>query len=288
MSAKQTDVAAYCARLGLSGPVAPTAAGLETVQRAHRMAIGFENLDVVLGRGIGLAPEQISAKLVGRQRGGYCFEHNWLFGQMLASMGLPNRPLLARVWIGAPEPKAPDDLPPRTHTLRLVEVGGEVWMADAGFGAAYVPPLPLVHGASAHTPDGAQHRLVQFGGLGDMGGEWVLERQGPASATDGRAPNAKGWVAQYSFDLAEVAPIDLELSNHWTSTRPNTRFTQGPIVSIVLEDGFASLNARRLTMHHGQRGDVMEIVRAADWRCVLADLFRIELTAEEVAALQLF
>ncbi|NBC35562.1 arylamine N-acetyltransferase [Novosphingobium sp. FSY-8] len=279
-------LAAYLRRIGVNAPVPVSPEGLGALQMAHRTSIAFENLDIALGRPIVIDLPSITAKLVTGGRGGYCFEHNRLFGEMLAALGFANRPLLGRVWIGA----APDagDAPPRTHTLRLVDVGGEPWIADAGFGASYVPPLPLQHGAQAMTADGACHRLLRIGVTGARDGEWVLERFGPLSATDGRAAVPDTWVPQYSFDLSEVAPVDLEMSNHWTSTRPNTRFTSAIIASIVLPDGFVSLNGRRLTMHHGGRGDVMEIASAQDWQQMAADLFGIEMSDEQVAALGLF
>lgn len=277
-------LALYLARIGLEGPVAPGREGLEALQRAHRMSIGFENMDVMLGRGVSLDPDAIFGKLVMGARGGYCFEHNWLFGTMLAQMGFANRPLLARVWLGLASDAAP---PPLTHTFRLVDLEGHFWIADAGFGGSYVPPMPLLDGTVIQPHDGAQHRLTRHGAPGSLAGEWLVERLGPAGATDGRA-TAPGWQRQYSFNLNEVAPIDLELSNHWTFTRPETRFTTAHIASIVLEDGFAALSGRRLTMYAGGRGDVMDLKDAQDWRRVMGDLFQVELSAQEVADLGVF
>jgi N-hydroxyarylamine O-acetyltransferase len=125
------------------------AVGLEAVQRAHRMNIGFENLDVMLGRGVSVDPDAIFGKLVMGARGGYCFEHNALFGDMLGRLGFDNRPLLARVFLGLPEDAAP---PPMTHTFRLVDLDGQAWIADAGFGGSYVPAMPLTDGARRHRP----------------------------------------------------------------------------------------------------------------------------------------
>jgi len=272
------DLAAYLGRIGVDGapPVGPE--GLAMVQMAHRQNIGFENLDVELGRGISLEPQVVFAKLVGGMRGGYCFEHNSLFGAMLAAMGFANRALLGRVWLGVEH----SVVPPRTHTLRLVEMSGQAWIADAGFGGSSVPPLPLRDGAEAQTDDGARHRLRR---VGAWTGEWLVERAGSPAATDGRADRHDDWQEQYSFDTGPVAPVDLDMSNHWTSTRPNTRFTMAPIASIVLPDGFASLSGRRLSTYAGGRGDQIEIASPEDWRMVLADLFRIELSAEEVLRL---
>lgn len=295
---EQAALETYLLRIGLGARPTADAAGLAALQFAHRQAIGFENFDVMLGRGISLDPERIFAKLVRGQRGGYCFEHNLLFAAMLRALGLPCRMLLARVWLGLEiEGALPQAVPPRTHVLLLVDAGEQLWLADAGFGAAYLPPLPLREGAGPETfgtssPDGARHRLRRLRPRGGIAGEWVIERAGAASATDGRAllhpGNHEGWQAQYSFDLAEVAPVDLEMSNHWTSSRAESRFTQLHLASIVLPEGFASLNGTRMTMHHQGRADAMELRDPEDYRAALADLFRIVLRGDEVKALGVF
>ncbi len=46
------DLDAYCARIGYDGPRTPTLATLHAITAAHTRAIPFENLDVLLGRGV--------------------------------------------------------------------------------------------------------------------------------------------------------------------------------------------------------------------------------------------
>ena len=123
-------LAAYLERVGLAEAPPADAVGLQGLQHAHRMAIPFENVDVRLGREIRIDSEGVFDKLVVRRRGGYCFEQNRLFADVLAELGLPSRPLLARARLG---PQSAEH-PPRTHVLLLVEFGGEPWIADVGFG----------------------------------------------------------------------------------------------------------------------------------------------------------
>lgn len=272
------NLAAYLARLGLSERPSADVAGLQRILAAHRQSIPFENLDIRLGRPIRVDAEGAFAKLVTAKRGGYCFEQNRLFSDMLTALGLPNRPLLARVRLAAPEGYTP----PRTHVLLLVDLAGEPWIADAGFGGSFLPPLPLRHGAEASTPDGAAHRLTE------RDGGWLLERAGPVAATDGRAAPHGDWQAQYTFDLAPVAPDDLEQCNHWTSTRPGTRFTTLHVVSRVLPDGFAAMTDRQLTLYRAGQATTREIVGLADYADVLGEVFGLEIAQAELASLTLF
>jgi arylamine N-acetyltransferase len=81
------DLEAYFARIGYAGSRAPTLATLHALTAAHTQTIPFENLDVLLGRPIELGAEVVFDKLVRRGRGGYCFEQNGLFLQVLEAMG---------------------------------------------------------------------------------------------------------------------------------------------------------------------------------------------------------
>ncbi len=152
------DLDSYLARIGLGELPKADAAGLATLQRAHRLSIPFENLDVILGRGIAIDSARVFGKLVIGKRGGYCFEHNRLFGDALDALGFTARPLLGRVWINRP-----DAVPNRTHTLSLVTIDGQDWIADTGFGGSYCPPMPLADGEEAVGPDGARHPFQHIG-----------------------------------------------------------------------------------------------------------------------------
>ncbi|NIJ09102.1 N-hydroxyarylamine O-acetyltransferase [Sphingomonas vulcanisoli] len=272
------DLEAYLARTRL--PLAPTpdAEGLAILQRAHRLAIPFENLDIALGRGIAIDSDSVFAKLVQSQRGGYCFEHGRLFLDALEALGFEARPLLARVWLGGG-----DEVPPQTHTLALVTIDGQQWIADAGFGAAYSPPMPLSDGEEADAPDGARFRLARDPVFG-----WMLSRNGDPATTDGRidaAAEGRGWQRQCSFTLDPVYPNDLILANHWVSTAAESRFVQHRIVSGVLPHGFAGLTDTRYHRRNGEQATEAEITDPRVYRMRLSMMFGIDLSAEEAAML---
>ncbi len=270
------DLDAYLERVRL--PARPTldAYGLHALQRAHRLAIPFENLDVFTGRGAAITSEAAFAKLVMARRGGYCFEQNRLFGDALAALGFPARPVLARVWLGA------EETPPLTHVLSLITLGGQDWIADAGFGGSYAPPMPLVDGAEAVAPDGARFRLLADPVLG-----WMLLRDGDAATTDGRG-GGQGFQPQYSFETTRVWDADLALSNHWTATAPESRFRRVRVVSIVLPHGLATLTDRQYRRRAGAEGSEGEITDPRVYRMRLSMMFGIDLSVERVAELGLF
>lgn len=260
------DLPRYLARIGLREAPAPDAAGLAALQRAHRTAIPFENFDILLGRGISLDPDAVFDKLVARRRGGYCFEQNQLFARALEALGFEARPLLARVWLFAG-----DQVPPRTHCLNLVAIDGKPWIADAGFGGGFAPPMRLEDGEAVKGEDGVVHRLIR-----DPDG-WMLARQGDRSLEP-----------QYSFTLDEVFPADLALANHWTASAPQSRFVNTAVASIVLPHGMASLTNRNYVRRSRSGTEASEIASARMLQLRLSLVFGIDLSSEEIAGLRLF
>lgn len=260
------ELNAYLDRIGIAAPARADSTALAALQRAHRLAIPFENLDILLGRGIDLAPDAVFDKLVTRRRGGYCFEQNGLFAQALAAMGFATRRLMARVWI-----LDPPQTPGRSHVLLLVTLSGVSWIADAGFGGGYAPPMPLV--ADRIVEDGgARHRLRR-----DADHGWMLERDG-----------GNGWAKQFSFTLDVVHDSDIAMANHWTATAPDSLFTNSAVLGRILPDGDVSLIDRRLTRRQPGGGAQREIADPASYRATLAESFGIALTEEEVANLPFF
>ncbi|MPT48462.1 MAG: acetyltransferase [Sphingobium sp.] len=268
------DLTAYLRRIGLDGPIPISAEGLARLVQAHRMAIPFENLDIVLGRGISLAPQAIFDKLVHARRGGYCFEQNALFDRALKALGFDGRPLMGRVWFRAEQ----GIVPPRTHQLELVMLNEQPWIADVGFGGSLTPPLPLVEGEYGPDSDGLRFRLRHDDGHG-----WMFERQGATHFMEITDDEAAIWQEQYSFTTDSVFEADREMGNHWTSTRPNTRFTSIAMAHRIMENGYASLSGNRLKVRNG--GDILlaEMKSAADIRNALHRYFDMPVSDEEAA-----
>lgn len=249
----------YCSRLGLETLPPATDVGLGALQLAQRQAIPFENIDVLLGREIRINADSVFAKLVSNRRGGYCFEQNILMASAVTAMGIAVRPVLARVWLNA------DGTPPLTHMALLATLDEDEWLMDAGFGVGYCPPIRLLNGATAAGPDGSDYILSH-----DEQRGWMLERSHKGTVT-----------MQFSFDLAEVFPADIALSNHWTSTHPSSRFTNHLIVNRISNDGRVSLTDQKL-----DRADGIETVDSpAQLAKILENDFSLKVSTQEAAIL---
>jgi N-acetyltransferase len=137
---RELDLPTYLARIDYHGPLHPAARTPANLHRAHVAAISFENLDVLLGRGISVALDRVQTKLLTSQRGGYCYEHGVLFAAVLERLGYCVDRLLAR--IGDKDTERPR---PRTHMTLRVQAESSRWLADVGFGAGLLEPVPWDH-----------------------------------------------------------------------------------------------------------------------------------------------
>ena len=101
----------YLNRIGLKHAAQPLKADLSTlalVMAAHSRAIAFENIDVVRGKTISMARDDVEKKLVDDLRGGYCWEQNTLLSMALEELGFDVVPLLCRVrWNKVAAQRAP-------------------------------------------------------------------------------------------------------------------------------------------------------------------------------------
>ena len=169
MPEQQFDQRAWLERIAYSGSTAPTLETLNGLIFAHAHAISYETLDIMLGRPPKLDVMTLQDKMIGRKRGGYCFEQNMLFRAGLRSLGYRITSLQGRVIRGLPI-----DAPrPAIHMLLQVELAEGTYLADVGFGnLAPTRALLLKSGIEQETP----HETMRFI---DVRGELTLQARLP-------------------------------------------------------------------------------------------------------------
>lgn len=214
---------------------------LRAVHLHHNAAIPFENIDVVLPREIELSDEAIFAKLVVGRRGGYCFEQNGLFERALREMGFEVRSLLARVLLANP-----DQMPPRTHRLLLVQLDGEPWIADVGFGGqSLTAPIRLQEEIEQATPHGL-YRLLR------VGENWQLQFR-----------HHEHWQTMYQFEMGEQYQADYVLGNFHSAHWPTSHFRHHLLMCRHLPDG-GKMTLTNFHFTHWQQGKVVEETHLPD------------------------
>jgi N-hydroxyarylamine O-acetyltransferase len=223
------DLDAYFTRIGHDGPRAPTLETLRALHARHADAITFENLNPLLGWPVRLDLPALVEKIVAGGRGGYCFEQNALFRDVLEALGYRVTGLAARVLWGQPE----DAITSRSHMLLRLDLDGDPWIADVGFGGQTLTgPLRLVPDIEQATPH-EPFRLVQHDHEYRL--QALIEAQ---------------WRTLYGFDLQPQYPLDYEAPNHYVATHPSSKFTTTLRVARSAPGRRYALLNNQLAVHH--------------------------------------
>ena len=223
------ELDAYLARIGVTHPARADAAALRELQLRHLLAVPFENLSIHLGEPIVLEPGALLDKLVRRRRGGFCYELNGAFSELLSALGFTVTLLAARAF-------GDDALgPPFDHLALRVDIGGSgPWLADVGFGRHSSYPLRLDTGAEQTDPGGT-FRIAETAD-GDLD---VLRDGQPQYRVEARPRQ-----------LGDFGPICW-----WHQTSPRSHFTQSLVCSLLTETGRVTLSDRTLIQTAGEQRD---------------------------------
>lgn len=246
------ELQAYLDRIGYAGPVQPDLETLRAIHRAHVESIPYENLDVQFGVKVSRAVPAIFDKIVGRRRGGWCYEMNGLLSWALEEIGFRVTRLA-----GGVGREVRGDAAVGNHLVLLVDLG-EIWLADAGFGNGLIEAIPLREGRFRVGPLNCS--------LSRIDGGWY--RYFDDAITGGP-----------SFDFHEDVSDEalLEARCRFLQSEPSSKFVLNAVVQRWRRDEHYSLRGRTLTrINSGGRGTTT--VESADaYVATLRDTFNLDL-----------
>ena len=205
----------YFDRIGYQGQAGTSLDILTELMRHQLFTVPFENLDVQAGKIVSLIPEDIVDKIVGRRRGGYCFEVNGLFAMALEALGIPYRFVAAR-------PMVYRVRKPKTHMAIIASMDGMDWLCDLGFGNYGIrAPLRM---DILDTEIRQDHDAFMLS-LNDRQ-EHVV-----------KALVQGAWTDQFGFDLSPQEWVDFAPANYFCSTHPDAIFVQKTLVILQHPQG---------------------------------------------------
>ena len=242
------DAGAYLERIGLAGETPePTAEWLDRIVHAQLTHIPFDAMDC-WGRGItpSLAIEDLFNKIVRHRRGGYCFELNSLFCAFLRSLGYKADIVVVHL--------LRDFTPPPAHCAVIVDINGEKYFTDVGFGGP--------------VPDGC----VRYDGQFHHGYRVVPE--GDFSCLE-KLTDSGGTQRVMLYSNSPALPVDLIPLNFYVSGRPDSGFCRMLNVNFRLENGNVWISGRKFFLHSSDENIEREIKDLDDLKDILERYFGI-------------
>ena len=249
------NLRAYLRRIGITGPLRADARTLKHLQRQHLFTVPFENLSIHMGEPITLDLAALHDKIVRRRRGGFCYELNGLFAELLRRLGYRVTLLSAGV-----ARDAGGFGPEYDHLLLLVELDRR-WMVDVGFGENFKLPLDL-DAVGAQVQGSKAYRILRRDDF-----HLLQERSG-----------AGRWKDSYRFTLVprELADFAGMCRHHQTS--PDSHFTGNRVCSLATPTGRKTLSGTKL-IETGSNGARREraVIDDAEYRQLLREQFGVRL-----------
>ncbi len=244
----------YLARIGYCGGTAVDAACLQDLHRHAVMAIPFEATDIHFGKTISMEPEAIFDKVVRRRRGGFCYELNYLFHQLLQSLGFRSTLISASVYNEGTYG------PPFDHLCLAVELE-ELWLVDVGFGDLFFEPLPI--------------RTDEL--FSDRDHDFLLKQVDPNTYDLLAAPSGTdGFAQKYRFDLQPHRIEEYAEQCRITQTDPDSHFVRNFICTLPTPDGRKSLRNGLLKIRQGDVKTERQLEDEVELLAVLAEHFGLE------------
>jgi N-hydroxyarylamine O-acetyltransferase len=254
------DLDAYFRRVGYAGNRKPTLATLRELHRRQPQAIAFENLSPMLGHPVPIDAPSLHNKMVTGGRGGYCYEQNLLFASVLEALGFKFRHLT-----GWPRWQVAPGRPlPRTHLLLLVDIDGEEWIADVGFGGNTLTAPLLLRSREEQVTPHEPARIV------DQNGRLMIQ-----------VKIRDEWQDLVEFGLEQQNFADLEVGNWFTSAYPRSRFKVELFLARVDEGRRYAMSGNVLSTHQLDGAtEKRALGSVAEIREALTDVFRIKLPSD--------
>jgi len=247
------NIKAYLDRINYHNSLAPTAETLRDLQVAHMLTVPFENLSIHAREPIVLEEEALFTKIVGRRRGGFCYEANGLFAALLGNLGFHVAMLSAEV-----AGEAGGFSPAFDHMVLMVTLD-QRWLVDVGFGDCFREPLVLDE-RSEQIQSRRAYRIVP-----DRSNFVLMQREG-----------GNEWKPVYRFTLQPHDFADFADRCRYHQTSPESHFTQSRICSRATPGGRITLSEIRFitTSKDGGRQE-RTLGSEAEYAAVLREHFGI-------------
>ena len=245
------DVQAYLKRISVEKQSEATLDYLTTLQKHHMEIIPFENLDVIRKVEIKLNFERFFEKVIRNQRGGFCYELNGLFQQLLTELGFQTHLISCTV------KKSNGWAKPDTHAAMIVTLD-KPYLVDVGFGDSVRQPVPLT-GEKRTDVSGTYRSNKNDDGFYDLQ----------------RLENEE-WRILYRFSDTAKQLEDFSEGCLYNQTSPDSTFTHGDIVTIATEFGRITLSDLTVTVTKNGEKEKLELTEEEKDKFI-EQYFRIKL-----------
>ncbi len=245
----------YLERIKFEGIPGKNIETLKNLHKNHIFNIPFENLDIHYGNRITLDIDKLFEKIVINNRGGFCYELNGLFYELLNNIGFNAKMVSGRV----KNLKQKDMFNPEfDHMLIVVDLDG-LWLADVGFGDSFIEPLKI----ELNTIQ------KQYGKL------YKIIRHDEKYLRLMSSKDNKHFLEEFLFTLEERTLNEFQAMCNYHQTSPESIFTQKKVCTIATSDGRITLGNSKLIITRYNKKNEIELKSEEEFNEKLKEYFNM-------------
>jgi len=240
MYLNELEVRLYLTRIGVEYSFSrcdlPNLERLSQLHQSHLSTVPFENLSIALNQEMLLGGYHAFEKIVAEHRGGFCYELNYAFYQLLCSLKFDVSILSAQVF----NQTTNDYGQPFDHLVLRVNLADKSYLVDVGFGDSFILPINL-NGKTSYQING-DYKIT------DINGMKVLHQR----------KSAENWLPQYKFSLEQHTIEDFAGMFEYHQFNPQSTFTQKTVCTLLRDYGRITVaNGSLIRTEHGEKQEIV-------------------------------
>lgn len=267
----------YLNRIGFNGTFSPDLNHLKQLLALHLATFPFGNLSSYSRQAVSPAIADIADKLLDQQREGYCIEHSSLTCTVLNELGYQARNLLGRVYYQ----KVHLATPPLSHLVTVVTLDGQDYLFDPGFGG--MTPAGVISLAIGDQTQQTPLEPFRFIPVADSG----LDISTLTGMQVMLQAYVRGeWIHLYALNpQTAVAAADAASSNWYTSTSPNSLFTQQLMLARIKDEQRHTLLGTTLRIHSKDGSSTQQLQSFAEFQHTVEQVLGINTNGVDLQAI---
>lgn len=252
------QVKKYLAKIEYDNAISCDAATLSSLQLAHLKHIPYENLDILNGVPLSLDPNALYRKMIEGNRGGFCFELQGLYANLLMSIGFSVTQYAGRFL------DEPGVVQMRRHRILVVDIQGDRYLCDVGVRSESPRCSVLLAEGIVQTDGVSQYRLTRNDFYG-----WVLNQK----------EQGKEWNPIYGFTEEPQIDADYVMPMFFCEKHPDSTFNKFMKISIFTDDSNLTLIDHTYKKYKDARiTEQHELKKREEIKKLLYDMFHIMVT----------
>lgn len=253
------DIEKYLKRFKFSDSIELSIETLRKLQKTHLLNVPFENLDIHNNVPIVLSIDKIFDKIVHQNRGGFCYELNGLFYELLIALGFNAKRVSARVYDQNKGYGKEFD-----HFAIIVTINNVDYLTDVGFGEFTFEPLALHLG------------VIQ----NDERGHFLIDNFEDDYLRVNKIESGKS-TPNYIFKNIKREFLEYEDMCNYHQTSPHSHFTTKRLISLPTESGRITITGEKIKIKELESTTEIVLKNEIEFEKELWDKFKIKIEKQK-------